>query len=59
MRKTVLILLLVLLLGIVFPAGADLYLDQEPPAEWADREDLMRRRLSMTAPCWKSAENQC
>ena len=42
MRKPVLILALILLLGMVLPAGAELYLDQEPPAEWADRDDLLR-----------------
>ena len=43
MRKTALLLVLLLLLPVFLcPASAELYLDQEPPAEWADRTDILR-----------------
>ena len=53
MRKTVLVLVVILLLGQVFPAFSELYMDQEPPAEWADRTDILR----LTA--FQTLENDC
>ncbi len=40
MRKTALILLMILLTGLLTPASAEVFLDREPPEDWADRDVL-------------------
>lgn len=42
MKRLFSLLLLAMLLTGILPAGAEVYLDQEPPASWAERTDVLR-----------------
>ena len=59
MRKTAFLLFFILLLSLAAQATAEVYLDREPPADWAEKPVLHTDMISVVFRICKSSGSPC